>query len=174
MANQKNLQVLRPSLVNYTCVYIFHIIYPKKSIWRTSLSQTNIFNIFTASVSLAHVRLILEGVCIRKTRKYIPQSALWISRLFIELACRYNRVCLTLDCSGINKDGQGRFRTEADKTDFQFFFLNVANVEQNYNEFVSQCINSSETDVRIQFKIIHLKSKTNSEKNFATWIRIMA
>ena len=61
---------------NYTCVYIFHIIYPEKSISRTTLSQTNILNIFLASVSLAHVRRILESVCVRKTRKYIPQSAL--------------------------------------------------------------------------------------------------
>ena len=80
---------------NYRCVYIFHTIYPEKSIWRTILSQTNIFNIFPASVSLASVRKILEGVCIRKTRKYIPQSSLWISRLLIELANRYDRVCLT-------------------------------------------------------------------------------
>ena len=28
---------------SYTCVYIFHTIYPEKSIWRTILSQTNIF-----------------------------------------------------------------------------------------------------------------------------------
>ena len=88
---------------NYTFVYIFHTIYPEKSIWRTILLQTNIFNIFPAIVSLGSVRNILGGVCIRKTTKYIPQSALGISRLFIELANRDNRICLTLDCSGINK-----------------------------------------------------------------------
>ena len=43
---------------NYTCIYIFHIIYPEKSIWRTILFQTNIFNFFPASVSLAHVNFI--------------------------------------------------------------------------------------------------------------------
>ena len=43
---------------NYTCVYIFHTIYLEKSIWRTILSQTNIFNIFPASVSLASVQKI--------------------------------------------------------------------------------------------------------------------
>ena len=88
---------------NYTFVYIFHTIYPEKSISRTILSQTNIFNIFPAIVSLGSVRKILGGVCIRKTTKYIPQSALGISRLFIEIANRDNRICLTLDCSGINK-----------------------------------------------------------------------
>ena len=45
-------------------------------------------------------------------------------------------------------------------------YFNVANDEQSYNEFVSQRINSSETASRIQFKILHLKSKTNSEETF--------
>ena len=102
----------------YTYVYIFLTIYPEKSIWRTILSQTNILNIFPASVSLASAQKILEGVCIRKTRKYILQSALWISRLFIELANRDYRVCLTLGSSSVNKDRPGRFGTEADKPDF--------------------------------------------------------
>lgn len=86
---------------NYTCVYIFHITYPEKTIWRTILSQTNIFNIFPASVSLAHERRILGSVCIRKTRKDILLPSLWISRLFIKLANRNDMVFLTLDCSGI-------------------------------------------------------------------------
>ena len=80
---------------NYNCVYIFHTIYPEKANWRTILSQTNIYNIFPATVPLNSVRKILEGTCIRKTSKYIPQASLWISRLFIELANRNDKVCLT-------------------------------------------------------------------------------
>ena len=72
------------------------------------------------------MRRILENVCIRKTRKYIPQSDFWISRLFIELANRDERVCLTLDCSSVNKDGPCRFRTDADKPDFQNCYFNAA------------------------------------------------
>ena len=56
---------------NYNCVYIFHTIYPKKANWRSILSQTNIYNIFPATVPLNSVRKILEGACIRKTSKYI-------------------------------------------------------------------------------------------------------
>ena len=147
---------------SYTCIYIFHTIYPEKSIWRTIISQTNIFNIFLANVLLASVEKILVGVC----RSYIPQSALWISRLFIELANRGDRVCLTLDCSSINKDGPGRLRTEADKHDFQTCYFNLANDEQAYNEFVSKRINESELNNGIEFKIIHLRSKAIREENF--------
>ena len=80
------------------------------------------------------------------------------------MANRNNSVCLPFDCSSINKDGPGRFRTEADKPDFETFYFNVANDERNCNEFVSQCINSSQTDDKIQVKIIHLESKTDNEE----------
>ena len=96
------------------------------------------FNIFPATVPLKNVRKILEGACIRKTSKYIPQSALWISRLFIELANRNDKVCVTLDCSNTNRDRPGRLRTEADNPDFQACYYNSANDEQIYNEFVSE------------------------------------
>ena len=112
------------------------------------------------------MKRILESVCIRKTRKYIPQSGLWIGRLFVELANRNNRFCLTLDCSGINKDGPERFRTKADKSNFQTCYFNVANDEQSYKKFVSQRIYSCETDDKSQSKIIYLKSKTNSKETF--------
>ena len=151
---------------SYNCVYIFHTIYPEKSNWRTILSQTNIFNIFPASVSLNMVRKILEGVCIRKTSKYIPHASLWISRLFIELANRNDKVCLTLDCSNRNRDGPGRFRSEADNPDNQFCYFNSPNDEQVYNEFVSRRIKNSESENDFHFEIIEVKSKTNKNVSF--------
>ena len=150
----------------YNCVYIFHTIYPEKSNWRTILSQTNIFNIFPASVSLNMVRKILEGVCIRKTSKYIPHASLWISRLFIELANRNDKVCLTLGCSNTNRHGPGRFRSEADNPDNQLCYFNSANDEQVYNKFVSKRIKSSEFENEFHFKIVEVKSKTNKNISF--------
>ena len=60
----------------YNCLYIFHSIQTEKLNWRTILSQTNIYNIFPASVYFNSDKNIIEGACIRKTSKYIPQSAL--------------------------------------------------------------------------------------------------
>ena len=77
--------------------------------------------------------MFLECVCIRKISKYTPQSALWISRLFIELAKRNDKVCLTLDCSNTNRDGPGRFRTEAYNPDFQGCYL----ILQMTNRFIT-------------------------------------
>ena len=147
---------------NYNCVYIFHTIFPEKANWRTILSQTNIFNIFPASVSLNVVRKILESACIRKTTKYIPHSSLWISRLFIELANRDDKVCLTLDCSNTNRDGPGRFRSEADNPDNQLCYFNSANDEQVYNEFVSKRIKNSDSKNDFHFKIVEVKRRIKS------------
>ena len=151
---------------SYNCVYIFHTIYPEKANWRTILLQTNIYNIFLATVSLNDVRKILEGACIRKASKYIPQASLWISRIFIELANRNDKVCLTLDCSNTNKDGPGRFRTDADNPDNQVCYFNSANDGQVYNEFVSERIKTPNSENDFHFKILEFKSKTNRNISF--------
>ena len=51
---------------SYNCVYIFHTIYPEKANWRSILSQTNIFNIFPASVSLNVVKKIQKDLVLEK------------------------------------------------------------------------------------------------------------
>ena len=150
----------------YNCVYNFHSIQTEKSNWQTILSQTNIYNISPASVSFNSVKKIIEGACIRNTSKYIPQPVLWISRLFIELANKNEKVCLTLDCSNINKDGPGRFRTEADNREFQACYFNSENDEQLYNEFVSQRIKSPSEEIDFHFKIVELKIKTRNNLTF--------
>ena len=35
---------------NFTCVYVFHTMYPTRSNWQMILSQTKIFNIFPGSL----------------------------------------------------------------------------------------------------------------------------
>ena len=106
MKNQKNwkfLTVLRK--FNYIC-----ILSTQKNQSGEWFIQKEIFLIFfLQSILLESVQKILEGVCNRKTRKYVSQSALWISR---------SAVCLTLDCSVVNKDGPERFRTELEKPNF--------------------------------------------------------
>ena len=131
----------------YSSVYIFHTIFPEKAIWRSILSQTNIYNIFPPTVPLPSILKILETASSRKTVKYIPQNAFWLNKLFIELANRDDRLCFTIDCSGINKDGPSRFQIEAGNPKFQR-------------------INSAEDSENFHFKIIKLKSKTNKNVTF--------
>ena len=150
----------------YNCVYIFHTIYPEKATWKTILSQTNIFNIFPASVSLNSVKRILEGSCVRKTTKTISRSLLWINRLFIELANKNQKVCLTLDCSNTNREGPSRFRSNADNPEKQVCYFNLPADEQVYNEFVATRIKSKEFQNDIYFEITDIKSKTKKNVVF--------
>ena len=150
----------------YNCVYIFHSIQTDKTIWKSILSQTNIYNIFPATVPFNSVKKILEGAYIRKTSKYIPQSALWSSRLFIKLAHRNEKICLTLDCLNTNRDDPGRFRTEANNPETQSRYFNCAKGKQVYNDFVSQRTKTSASNKTFQFKIVELKGKTNSDLTF--------
>ena len=146
---------------NYNCIYAFHTIYTEKFNWKTILSQTNIFNIFPASVPISSVKKILELSCIRKTNKYIPQNSWWISRLFTELANKNDKVCLTLDCSNVNTDGPGRFRTNADNPETQFCYFNSNNDEQVFNRFISKRINSENLSNDHLFEIVEVVSKFN-------------
>ena len=82
------------------------------------------------------------------------------------MANRNDKVCLTLDWSNTNKDGPGRFCTEADNPDFQSYYFNSANDEQVYNEFISERIKNDVSHDNFYFKISELKSKMNKEKTF--------
>ena len=42
----------------YSCVYIFHIVFPHMSNWQMILSQTNIFNIFPSAIQLGNMSKI--------------------------------------------------------------------------------------------------------------------
>ena len=81
----------------YHCLYIFQTIHPEKAIWRTILSQTNLLNIFPASVPLSTVKKVLEANCIHNSNKYIPVNSLWVTKLFIRLANDDSeKTCLTI------------------------------------------------------------------------------
>ena len=91
---------------------------------------------------------------------------MWISRLFIELANKNDKVCLTLGCSNKNKDGPGRFRTEADSPVSQFCYFNLHNDEQVYNQFISKSINSENENNSHHFKIVEVISKLDKKVVF--------
>ena len=89
----------------------------------------------------------------QEKQKNISQNAFWVNRLFFYLVNTNDKICLTIDSSGVNKDGPGRFRTKADNPEFQVCYFNSKNDEQVYNEFISQKINNDENENDFHFKI---------------------
>ena len=94
----------------YICLYIFHIIYPTKSIGQMILSQTKIFNIFPSTIQLGNKLKNLTNNCDWETINYIPASDLWIN-LSLSNESKYSY--LTIDC---RKSGPAKYRTDADAT----------------------------------------------------------
>ena len=91
----------------YNCVYVFHVIVPASQIWKKIISQTNIFNIFPASVPHNTVSKIIQSNCILRSKKYVPARSLWPNRVFTDLANSHEKHCLKIDCAYINKNGPG-------------------------------------------------------------------
>ena len=146
----------------YQCLYIFHAIHPEKAIWRTILSQTNLLNIFPGSVPLSTVKKVLEANCIRNSNKYIPVNSLWVTKLSIRLANEDSeKTCLTIDCSGFNPNGPGRFRTDASNPLTQACFFNKADQDFLLNIFISKRIQNKSAD-KVLFEIEGLKTSTDN------------
>ena len=57
----------------YSCIYIFHIVFPTLSNWQMILSQKKNFNIFRSAVQLGNISKILTKNCDIETLKYIPK-----------------------------------------------------------------------------------------------------
>ena len=146
----------------YHCIYVFHIIIPDKEVWRKLISQTNIFNIIPSSVPFHIVSKILQSNCVPTTTKYVSFRSMWINSVFINLANQDERNCLTIDCSGINKNGRGSYRTKADNPEQQVCYFNETRNDQSYNVFINERIKSGNFEKGIYFKVDCVKSKRDS------------
>ena len=78
---------------------------------------------------------------------------MWLHRVFTDLANTNKRHCLTIDCSGVNKNGLGRYRTQADNPDKLVCYFNKARDDERYNVFISERINSGSFDKGTYFQI---------------------
>ena len=80
----------------YNCIYVFHVIVPASQIWQNTISQTNVFNIFPASVPHNTVTKIIQSNCILQSKKYVPARSLSLNRVFTDLANSHEKHCLTI------------------------------------------------------------------------------
>ena len=124
----------------YSCVYIFHIVFPHMSNWQMILSQTKIFNIFLSAIQLGNMSKILTNNCDRETMKYIRERELWISRLYFEIANKKNYSCLTIDCG---KSGPAKYRTNPDNNLTQTCYYAQKKKDRLFDKFIAQNLNEN-------------------------------
>ena len=147
----------------YNVVYVFHVIIPSNQIWQKIISQTNIFNIFPASVPFNSVSKILQANCISRGKGYIPVRSLWLTRFFTELANSHEKNCLTIDCGYVNQNGPGRFRTHAENPEKQVCYFAKPNYDKFYNTFLSRRIKGDDFQNKIYFQIERTRSRDGSQ-----------
>ena len=49
---------------------------------------------------------------------------MWFNRVFTDLANTDERYCLRIDCSAVNKNGPGRYKTQTDIPEKQVCYFN--------------------------------------------------
>ena len=77
---------------------------------------------------------------------------MWLNRLFINLANQDEKTYLPIDCSGNNKNGPGRYRTQTGNPEEQVCYFNEPRNDQVYNIFISERIKSGNFEKGIYFK----------------------
>ena len=139
----------------FTCIYIFHTIYPTRKNWQMILSQTKIFNIFSGSIQASSVVKILSSYCIRYTYEYIPHRDLWLNRLYFNISSSNKKQCLTIDTRDVKDLGPARSRTQADNNMEQIFYYKRNKKGKTFNCFLALRKETSTTD-KIIFSITNL------------------
>ena len=121
--------------IGYICLYIFHIIYPIKSIWQMILSQAKMFDIFLSSIQLGNMLRNLTNNCDRETIRYIPARDLWINWLYFSLSNGSKYSCLTIDC---RKAGHAKYRTNANSKFEQFCYFGQNKKDTLFKNFLAK------------------------------------
>ena len=143
----------------YHCIYMFHIIMPETQTWKKFFLQTNIFSIFPSSVACNTIAKILKINCRQTTKKYVPAQSMWLNTVFADLASTDERHCLTIDCSAVNKNGPGTYRTEADDPEKQVCYFNKPRYDELQNVFISTRIKTENFSNCIYFKVDQVQRK---------------
>ena len=98
---------------------------------------------------------------------------MWLNRAFIDLANTDEKHCLTIDCSNMNKNRPGRYRTSTGNPDQQVCYFNQLHDDKRYNVFKSKRIKTGNFEEGIYFKIDRVQGKLENEsfnaKNARKW-----
>ena len=121
----------------FSCVYIFHTIYPTRNNWQMILSQTKIFNLFPGSIQASSLVNILSSCCSRYTYEYIPHRDLCLNRLYFNISSSNKKQRQTIDTRHVNDLGSARFRTGADNNNEQVCYYNRNKKDETFNCFLA-------------------------------------
>ena len=70
----------------FSCLYVFHTIYPGRQSWEMIMSQTHIFNFFPGSIHSSRILKTLSLFASRQKNSYIPNQQIWLNRLYFQIS----------------------------------------------------------------------------------------
>ena len=98
----------------FSCLYVFHTIYPGRQSWEMIMSQTRIFNFFPGSIHSSRILKTLSLFASRQKNTYLPNQQVWLNRFYFQISNSKKKKCLTIDSRDSNDLGPGKFRTSAE------------------------------------------------------------
>ena len=70
----------------FSCLCVFHMIYPDRQSWEMIMSQTHIFNFFPGSIHSSRILKTLSLFASRQKKTYIPNQQIWLNRLYFQIS----------------------------------------------------------------------------------------
>ena len=141
----------------FSCLYVFHTIYPGRQSWEMIMSQTHIFYFFSGSIHSSRILKTLSLFASRQKNTYLPNQQVWLNKLYFQISNSKEKKYLTIDTREVNELGPGMFRTSADNGEEQICYFNRNKDDTHFTSFQLKRIQSS--DLSIRFSIV----KTNSD-----------
>ena len=69
----------------FSCLYVFHTIYPGRQSWEMIMSQTHIFNFFPGSIHSSRILKMLSLFASRQKNTYLPNQQVWLNKLYFQI-----------------------------------------------------------------------------------------
>ena len=122
----------------FSCLYVFHTIYPGRQSWEMIMSQTHIFNFFPGPIHSSRLLKTLSLFASRQKSTYLPNQQVWLNRLYFQISNSKEKRCLTIDTREVNELGPGKFRTFADNDEEQTCYFNRNKSDTHFSSFVAK------------------------------------
>ena len=127
----------------FSCVYVFHTIYPGRQSWEMIMSQTHIFNFFPGSIHSGRILKTLSLFASREKNSYLPTNQVLPNKLYFQISNWKEKTCLTINTRGGNEFGPGKFRTSAENNLEQNCYFNRNNTDSRFKCYLARRDNSN-------------------------------
>ena len=117
----------------FSCVYVFHTIYPGWQSWEMIMSETHIFNIFPGSIHSGRILKTLSLFASKDKNTNVPTNQIWLNRLYFQISNSREKTCLIVDTRDTNNFGTG-----ADNAQEQHCYFNRLNTDSRFKCFFAK------------------------------------